>query len=94
MKTNQIIAEFMGVNVITLDDVRKNKNPYFSSADGYLEDNLKYHTSWDWLMPVVDKIEQVHEGVPQELINLSLFSTRDEVYKAVVEFINQYNKNK
>jgi hypothetical protein len=94
MKTNQIIAEFMGVNVITLDDVRKNKNPYFSSADGYLEDNLKYHTSWDWLMPVVDKIEQVHEGVPQELINLSLFSTRDEVYKAVVEFINEYNKRK
>jgi hypothetical protein len=94
MKTNQIIAEFMGVNVITLDDVRKNKNPYFSSADGYLKDNLKYHTSWDWLMPVVDKIEQVHEGVPQELINLSLFSTRDEVYKAVVEFINEYNKRK
>ena len=94
MKTNKIIAEFMGVNVITLDDVRKNKNPYFSSADGYLEDNLKYHTSWDWLMPVVDKIEQVHEGVPQELINLSLFSTRDEVYKAVVEFINEYNKRK
>ena len=94
MKTNKIIAEFMGVNVITLDDVRKNKNPYFSSADGYLEDNLKYHTSWDWLMPVVDKIEQVHEGVPQELINLSLFSTRDEVYKAVVKFINEYNKRK
>jgi hypothetical protein len=94
MRDNQIIAEFMGVNVITLDDVRKNKNPYFSSADGYLEDNLKYHTSWDWLMPVVDKIEQVHEGVPQELINLSLFSTRDEVYKAVVKFINEYNKIK
>jgi len=22
---------------------------------------LKYHASWDWLMPVVDKIESIHE---------------------------------
>jgi cytochrome oxidase Cu insertion factor (SCO1/SenC/PrrC family) len=54
---NKLIAEFMGVNIITIDDVRKNKNPYFSSADGYLEDDIKYHSSWDWLMPVVEKIE-------------------------------------
>ena len=59
MKNNKLIAEFqnMGVNVITIDDVRKNKNPYISSADGYLENDLKYHISWDWLMPVVEKIE-------------------------------------
>ena len=56
-------------------------------------DELQYHTSWDWLMPVVDKIEQVHEGVPNQLINLSLFSTRQEIYQSVVEFINQLNKN-
>ena len=55
---------------------------------------LKYHKSWDWLMPVVEKIEQVHEGVPQELIKLSLFSTIDEVYNAIIEFIKWYNKNK
>ena len=54
---NKLIAEFMGVNIITIDDVRKNKNPYFSSADGYLEDDIKYNSSWDWLMPVVEKIE-------------------------------------
>ncbi len=59
MKNNKAIAEFMGVNVITLDDLRKNKNPYYSSSDGYLEDDLKYHTSWDWLMPVVERIENL-----------------------------------
>ena len=57
MKNNKLIAEFMEINVVTIDDVRKNKNPYISSADGYLEDDLKYHCSWDWLMPVVEKIE-------------------------------------
>ncbi len=57
-------------------------------------DDLEFHASWDWLMPVVEAIERVHEGVPQELIHLSLFSTIDEVYNAVVEFINQYNKTR
>ena len=38
---------------------RTNKNPYISSAHGYLEDDLEYHTSWDWLMPVVEKIESL-----------------------------------
>lgn len=57
IESNKLIAEFMGVNIITIDDIRKNKNPYISSADGHLEDDLKYHSSWDWLMPVIEKIE-------------------------------------
>ena len=74
MKENKLIAEFMEYpNLGTKGD--------FSY--------LKYHKSWDCLMPVVEKIEQVHEGVPQELMNVNLFSTIDEVYNAVVEFINQ-----
>jgi len=85
-ENNKIIAEFMGItpNEAGVYHVSKHK--------GYSLENLLYHTEWNWLMPVVEKIEQVHEGVPQELINLSLFSTIDEVYKAVVEFIKQYNQ--
>ena len=89
MRDNQIIAEFMGVNVITLDDVRKNKNPYFSSADGYLEDNLKYHTSWDWLTPVAHKCYEL--GAEGECIgDITMHLTEGDIsgtYKAVVEFI-------
>jgi hypothetical protein len=96
MKNNKVIAEFMGVNVITLDDVRKNKNPYFSSADGYLEDDLKYHTSWDWLIPVVDKCFQygeLHNSYREQIIaSLSGVIDIEDTYKAVVEFINEYNK--
>ena len=89
MKDNKLIAEFMGCT-----------NPFNEIHDATLYkveqgtfelDELQYHTSWDWLMPVVEKIEQVHEGVPKQLINLSLFSTRQEIYQAVVEFINQLN---
>ena len=86
MKDNKLIAEFMGIvfpkldNVIVIDNVVTK------------EDELQYHTSWDWLMPVVDRIEQVNQGVPQQMLHLSLYSTIDEVYNAVVEFINQLNK--
>ena len=85
MKNNKLIAEFMGVNVITLDDVRKNKNPYISSADGYLEDDLKYHSSWDWLMPVVEvcligEAEQSEEISNTLIKNILIISNR---YKRV-----------
>ena len=103
---NKLIAKFMGVNVITLDDVRKNKNPYFSSADGYLEDEMRYHTSWDWLMPVVEKIESLRDTNGNayrftiDMCNAQIEGTtievsggsykRDATYQAVVEFIKTH----
>jgi hypothetical protein len=45
---NQIIAEFMGDRENILRD------PKWKSGDEVVY--LKYHSSWDWLMPVVEKI--------------------------------------
>tara|TARA_Y100000361_G_scaffold27011_1_gene21962 strand:+ start:1969 stop:2265 length:297 start_codon:yes stop_codon:yes gene_type:complete len=45
MKDNKLIAEFMGLNI--------DKGV---QAD-YMEQELKYHRSWDWIMPVVHKME-------------------------------------
>jgi len=86
MKDNKLIAEFMGV--VFHDD----ENQYYNADGLHIGNTLQYHTSWDWLMPVVDRIEQVNQGVPQQMLHLSLYSTIDEVYNAVVEFINQLNK--
>ena len=41
---NKLIAEFMEVDYIDVDT--------FEETEG----ELKYHISWDWLMPVVEKI--------------------------------------
>lgn len=65
MKTdNEIIAEFMKFNVTsertlvdaTIERVWKaNEYPYFG---GFRTEQLsQFETSWDWLMPVVEKIE-------------------------------------
>ena len=96
MKDNKLIAEFMGVNLINIDDIRDNKNPYISSADGYTKEDLQYHTSWDWLMPVVQKIMDVSffNGEPEDFYVVRDFIPEiSDTYKSVVEFINQYNND-
>lgn len=98
MKDNKLIAEFMGINLVTEDDIRANKNPTISSYEGYLEEDLEYHSSWDWLMPVVDKCFDIHLEHSDDLsflLNDALLTTNiDEVYKAVVNFIKRTNLNK
>lgn len=52
MKTdNKLIAEFMGVNMAAIDG-------YYVTCRGRLHYNeMEYDTSWAWLMPVVERIE-------------------------------------
>lgn len=55
---NELIAEFMGLK--SFEDSRYGKlwpDPLGSTASQF---DLKYSTSWDWLMPVVEKIEKLH----------------------------------
>ena len=54
-------------------------------------DDLKYDASWDWLIPVVNKIEMECEGVPLQLIDVSFYDEIHEVYWAVIEFIKEHN---
>ena len=67
MKDNKLIAEFMGAigtpkynptewdvyltGCLDVDSDDENAKHF------YTPDEMKYHTSWDWLMPVVEKIE-------------------------------------
>lgn len=63
----------------------------------------KYHTSWDWLMPVVEKIAEMgmsgYEDNNIELVEqggkvagLQVCMGIERVYQAVVEFIKWYNQ--
>ena len=76
---NKLIADFMGW--------KPNEHHWCLNGDK----DLQYDTSWDWLIPVVNKIEMECEGVPLQLLNCNLYSEIGEVYQAVVEFIKTYN---
>lgn len=91
MSDNEIIAEFMGHDV---------PNGYLNGSDR----NSKYDTSWDWLMPVVEKIERikgVHLVISELGCDIYSFGKRvsdsredtkiKTVYKAVVSFIKWYS---
>ena len=98
MKDNELIAEFMGIvypkldNVIVIDNVVTK------------EDELQYHSSWDWLMPVMDKISAIKNwsiNATFEWLSASEFNiqqesdgfyTIEDVYLAVVEFIKRTKK--
>tara|TARA_R110002110_G_scaffold389407_1_gene601710 strand:- start:4 stop:279 length:276 start_codon:yes stop_codon:yes gene_type:complete len=90
MESNRLIAEFMGLIESSIPNKYWTEQAKEGFGKGELVE-LKYHTSWDWLMPVVQNIEQDCEGVPQEMLNISLYSDINEVYKAVVEFIKNQN---
>jgi len=97
MKENKLIAEFMGLPLVPCNIGTENG----VVAEGYKHpkvdvpltlNGLQYHTSWDWLMPVVNKCYQEHMSKHIEKVVMTF--DIEKVHKAVVEFINEYNKNK
>ena len=116
-KDNKLIAEFMGgvlsptPNLINLPQTRGDANIH-SVKGSYVLPNgtysvhrlneLKYHNSWDWLMPVVAKIvrdEDYQNYGVMEYHNLWMmhnvpYGCIDEVYEAVVTFIKSFNTKK
>ena len=101
MEENQIIAEFMGWEEIYKDAGQldyKFAKPHEIIYRRNI-DELKYHTDWNWLMPVVRKITQetkefkkghidscLHTPLASALIR---FTDLELVYDTVVKFIKE-----
>ena len=84
-KDNKLIAEFMGVP--------QGKHTHFMvepfALESYAEeDDLKYDSSWDWLMPVVQKIEKLEVG---DVKWTSVYFNIEREYDKAVKFIKTYN---
>jgi len=83
IESNKLIAEFM-----SMED--------YQEMGEYV--TPRYHNSWDWLMPVVEKCRvdsrcEHDEDIFWDAIHWALEECNIEnTYKAVVEFINQYKK--
>ena len=104
MKDNKLIAEFMGavgtpkynptewdVYITECLDVDSDDE---NAQHFYTPDEMKYHTSWDWLMPVVSKItrdeQYIDNDYREHLLDIVPYGHIEDTYDAVVEFIKQY----
>ena len=95
MKENKLIADFMGVQYKSdeeyLKKLKEMREHGIGYEQGYMESQLKYHESWDWLMPVVGKItrdEKYWENEYREyLMDIIPYAIIEDVYDAVVGFI-------
>ena len=86
--SNKLVALFMGdKSVDDLSDIAE----------------LKYHISWDWLIPVINKIYDLSEYYIYKYETQTFYSEGgieintkyiEETYKDVVEFIKWFNSNK
>ena len=108
---NKLIAEFMGEKIIPSEDSVRYKDGsevVIDSVKGWRV--CKYHTSWDWLMPVVEKIEKLgysvfiqndacwikvaRAGMKMPLISELGENKISAAFIAIVQFIQWYNQTK
>ena len=110
VENNKLIAEFMGFIAdksfeVKLVDGINTSYYYYKDDVMCLPETMRYNSSWDWLMEVVEKIEKlkctvvieknicrIHKG-GLHFGHAYKFETKIEaVYNACLEFIKWYNK--
>jgi len=97
-KTNKLIAEFMGIE--SFKDSLASLHQGKISVDVDLYEQAQYHTSWDWLMPVIEKCLVGEAEQSEEISNTTIKNIYESIckqdisfaYKSVVEFIKNQNK--
>ena len=87
---NQLIAEFEGCATQMHLTEHPKTGEYTDPSE------FEYHESWDWLMPVVEKINTTGKGggLLYGLRDSLLGADIETAFTEVVEFIKWYNENK
>ena len=103
MKTdNELIAEFMGFEPYKSELGNTFQHRDLMGIFGGAGIKFKYNSSWDWLMPVVEKIDALNVTNVDlsewyynrdNILDLQINSKIKDVYEAVVEFIKWHNSN-
>jgi hypothetical protein len=97
---NKLIAEFMGYkrNDGYSGDFARLKHWNIEPFGWHDDEQLKYHSSWDWIMPVVAKIMFTSWNMTDSLKQCFLVRESidwievEKTWLAVVDFIKWYNQ--
>ena len=111
IENNKIIAEFLDWE---FDDLSETfETPFLKLVEPQafgdeqfsckLQDfELEFHTDWNWLMSVVEKIVSLENNLKnetkeeftqfQKVLSLPIYTKIEAVYNACIEFIKWYNK--
>ncbi len=96
-KSNKLIAEFMGWDIQSPTTIPTNLHLSNLELDNGEVMELKFNTSWDWLIPVVQKIGDEYLNTPFDETYSHLTEqyeniwTLEDTYNAVIEFIKDQN---
>ena len=103
-ENNRLISEFMGMKPNRYNSFPLKPTDFAQDGDADVRySDMKYHKSWDWLMPVIDKIRSEVCYVKYKEHTASMIDDggiyintkfRENTYNDVVEFIKWYNQNK
>ena len=94
MNDNKLIAEFMEWDIKSPTSMPRNLHLSNLELDNGEVWAYKFHTSWDWLMPVLDKIKEIRclpDDHDESFSWVCKSSDIEAEYNAVVEFIKEYN---
>jgi hypothetical protein len=108
-ENNKLIAEFAGFHP-SEDPIMKNKGFYVrNNGEIFKLNEMRYHSSWDWLMPVVEEIENIGyvyntkfgacciaNDHGKTIVTFEGYSSMNinTIYELVIKFIKWYNENK
>ena len=99
---NKLIAEFITIGVNTETGWLHFRHPEIEAAPSDYE-YYRFEESWDWLIPVINKIYDLSEYYIYKYETQTFYSEGgieintkyiEETYKDVVEFIEWFNSNK
>ena len=108
IENNKLIAVFMGwIIPLPIENAKYCREDLDTENVWVSVEDLKFHSSWDWLMPVIEKIESLgyewsylnhvavitDNGFKQHFRDISFAdeSRLKATYNVVVEFIKWYN---
>lgn len=107
MEDNALITKFMGVYKYQKPTTSAEFRMLYKLIDNQWcmitkEGEERFSTSWDWLMPVIKKINEIHRQGPSiaginvefyKVLSMEIDTEIEYVYEGVVNFIKWYNKN-